>query len=337
MPYYGMLVTEKPQFSFIGDPMGVRSSDGRFTVRAVDPGTWGVVLIGPGTARKTITDIKVEAGKVTDLGDIAMERGQRVSGRVLDSAGHPVSGATVTIGRPRVTSNTTMQQWFGGTFETTSDASGAYLFEGIAPLPGGRRKDYIVASHERLGVSSPTELPDGDAAVDLILSPAGGVDGLIEGSRDRNGLVLARRTNDVRAVAWAHVNAAAEFRFDALPPGDYTLSLGALPGQVGASTTVTVNANQRTKATIVVEQKRILLIVKVTGGSCEMITLTAAGDDAPELKDTDGHQRCSQGKAEFEVPPGSYRACTDQRETCAPVTVTASPATQTVELRASSN
>jgi protocatechuate 3,4-dioxygenase beta subunit len=302
-------------------------------VRGVDPGTWGVVIIGPGTARKTITDIKVEAGRVTDLGDIAMERGQRVSGRVLDSSGRSVPGAKITIGMPSVTNDTTMQQWFGGTFETTSDASGAYLFEGIAPVPGHKVKDQIVASHERFGASQPTELPDGDAVVDLILSPTGGVDGLIEGRIDRVGLVHAKRTNNVRPVAWAHVNAAGEFRFDTLPAGDYTLSLGALPGHVSASTTVTVVANQRTKAKITVARKRILLTVKVIGGSCQMVTLTAVGGDVPELKDTDGHQGCSQGKAEFEVPPGSYRACPDGKA-CVPVTVAASPPAQNVEVQA---
>jgi hypothetical protein len=185
----------------------------------------------------------------------------------------------------------------------------------------------------RFGASSPIDLPDGDGVVDLILSPTGGVDGVVEGPPDARGLVVATPPNDFVSIAHANTDATGAFHFDSLPPGDYKLSVGALPGRLGASTTVRVIANQRTAAKISVAHKRILLTVKVSGGSCDTVTLATAQGDINDY--TAGFQRCSQGKAEFEIPPGNYKAC-PERHDCVPVTVAASPPAQTVEVRAPS-
>lgn len=328
LPYYGLLVTETPEYSFMGYARGVRSPDGTFAVRGVTPGTWGVVLIAPGTARKIISGLHVEAGKVTDIGDIAMEHGQRISGRVLDSNGTPVPGARVSVGRSSMLNQTEMQHWFGGEFETVSDRSGAYHFDGVAPL-GGRRPPNIAAAHPLFGASVPAPLPSGDAVVDLVLAPTGAIDGVVEGPSGGIALVSAKRVADPSARVTANVDSTGKFVFPALPPGEYSVTLAALPGQVGISTTVTVVAKQRVSARIVTGAKRVALIVKVAGAGCKGVVLKL--DTGSASSSDTGIKQCSRGIAKFEVAPGSYQACPDG-EGCVPVVIAATPATQTVEI-----
>ncbi len=78
--------------------VGVSDADGRFTLRA-EPGTWRLALVGRGARLKVISDLVLERGRAIDLGDIAMERGQRIAGHVRDLEGAPVAGARVKIDR----------------------------------------------------------------------------------------------------------------------------------------------------------------------------------------------------------------------------------------------
>jgi len=337
MPYYGMLLTEHPEWPFMGKPTGVRAPDGRFTIRGVTPGTWGLVLLGPGTALKTIAGLTIEDGKVTDLGEIAMAHGQRIIGHVRDSSNAAVPGARVEIGQPTPgLDDDHLQQWFRGEFETTTDATGGYRFDGISPLSGGSKKRpaQISATHPERGASIATNLPDGDAAIDLVLVPSGGIDGVIEGFTDGVGMVSMRSPAEPAGRRSTQVNGAGEFRFDAIPPGPYTISMIALPGKPAPSpVSVTVVANQRVKATFVMPKSTISLVVKVLGGTCKGIMLTEPGNGPPDPEHAIGFQICAGGEAEFDgVPPGRYRACPDG-QACAEVTVASSPAKQIAEIR----
>lgn len=330
VPYYGVLLTESPQFPFIGDPRGVRSADGRFTLRNVQPGTWGLVVMGPGTDRKTLDTIKIAEGKVTDVGDIVLTRGLRIKGTVRDSSGAAIAGAAVTIGRSS-DEPTVLQKWFHASYQTTTDATGAFVFDGIVPsvAPKGRPSQ-IVASHPSVGSSRPRPVPERDATVDLVLVPTGGIDGTVEGVTGRASPVFARGTTNRVDAGSAEVDATGAFHFDALPPGDYTLSMIPLPGaSVPPPVKIIVVANQRAVAKLVMPGNTVRVILKAAGGSCDMIMLRPPGDlEASNLA------ACAEGTATYDgVAPGSYEACSKEG-TCTPITVAASPATQTFQLRA---
>jgi hypothetical protein len=333
MPYYGMLVTEHPEFPFIGIPNAVRSIDGRFTVRAISPGRWGVVLLGPGTARKTISNVNVEDSKATDLGDIAMAHGQHVSGHVRDSSGAAVAGATVTIGHVMpVHNDEPLEAWFRGTFQTTTNDAGAYSFDGIAPLGG--RSEEVFATRSDLGSSLAANLHDGDAVVDLVIVASGGIDGVVEHFTESVGRVRARRTGDAAGAHSASVDATGAFRFDGLPAGDYTLSMIPLPGKTAPTeVTVTVAADRRAQARLVVPTSTVMLTVRVTGGSCTGVMLGSGSGSGSGFAVGEAHALCSAGVAEFDaVQPGAYRACPDGQH-CVSITVTATPDKQVVEVR----
>ncbi len=324
MPYYGLMLTEHPELSFSGEPQSIRAADGRFALRGVVAGTWGVVLIGPGTARTIIEHIAIAPEQTVDLGDIAMSHGQRVSGIVRDAAGKPVAGATVSIGRTTLELSP-LEQWFEGEFQTTTNAAGAYVFDGVAPL-GDKRPAEIAATEPTRGASRTSRIPDGDVHVDLDLGATGGVDGAIVGYTDRSGWVHLRDAIENHA---ARVDATGAFHFDNILPGTYTLAMTSDPGRMGPpSVQVVVVAGARATAKLVMPRDTVSLVVKVTGGTCKGVMLVPPGDGVVVLGDQHAYASCAGDTAELaRVAPGAYRICAAR---CAAITVATTPAQQTV-------
>ncbi len=82
-----------------GNKASTPANAGAFLLDDVDPGSYDVTIHGPEFSDIIKHDIKVEAGKQTDLGTIAVARGRSLSGRVTDAANNPVAGARVKVGR----------------------------------------------------------------------------------------------------------------------------------------------------------------------------------------------------------------------------------------------
>ena len=328
VPYYGILVTEHPEWAFMGDPIAERSPDGRFTVRAVEPGMCGVVILGPRTAQKIIR-VSIEKGKTTDLGEIAMAHGQRIAGHVRDGTGASVPGADVLVGRgARRSDDAPVKQWFQGEYRATTDAAGAYLFDGIAPMPQAQ----ITAVEATGGTSPASILPAGDATVDLVLAAAGGIDGTIENYPGGIGLVNARPAANRTDVHSSDVDVSGAFHFDGLPAGDYVVGMMPLPGKPGApSNHALVVANQRASVTLVLPTKTVTLEITVTGAACKRLALARPGTGPPTGDDLIGVGRCQANVVELAgIGPGAYRACITGA--CVPVTVADAPATQSFTL-----
>jgi protocatechuate 3,4-dioxygenase beta subunit len=330
MPYFGTMLTENPERP-LGIPNGVASADGRFKVRGIQPGKWGLVLVGPGTARKTIKDIDIEEGKTVDLGDLVMSHGLRINGHVQDSTGAAVPGAIVTIGGNMPDFGfEPLQRLFRGFFQTTTDDAGGFVFDGVAPLGGS----LISATHPDRGSSLPSITPDNDATIDLVLVASGGIDGVVEGFKGVSGAVIARRTDDVRNTHFALVDSTGHFHFDGLPSGDYTLEMMPMPGEMMPTPViVSVVANLRANAKLAMPKATVMLSVTVSGRACSLVMLAAPGEGAPKLSVVSTMALCTNSTAVFDhVQPGSYRACTDETH-CVPVTVATAPDQQAIEIR----
>lgn len=256
LPHFGVLVTTCPRFPWIGRAIGVRTEDGRFALAGVTPGTWGFVLAGPGTSMHTIDSVTVDEGGAIDLGDIELRRGQRITGRVLDTAGAPVGGATVTIGRRSLDEHydsEPLQAWFQCEFRTVTDATGTFAFDGITSVrPPNARPTPISATHPDRGTSVCSAVPEGDAAIDLILVATGTIDGQIEGFPGGFASVAAHRKGEPADLRSARVTASGAFAIDRVPPGDYAVVMTGLPRKsVAPAVKVAVVANSRTTVRLV--------------------------------------------------------------------------------------
>jgi len=328
MPYFGLIVTDHPEFSWQDSPVAVRSPEGRFTHKGVAPGTWGVIVGGPGVARKVLEGVVVTEGKVTDLGDLAVDRGQRLHGRVTTKDGAAVAGATILVTEGvAFLADTPLKESMQGKITVVSDASGAYQIDGI--LTSSRRNE-IVATHPTLGSSGTKIVAPKISTLDLVIVPVGGIDGTIVGATERQHIVNVTMVGGDKTRYSADVDATSAFKLDDLVPGDYDVKLYGGGKATPPPVRVTVVANQRVVATIKMPTSTVTLAVHHAPG-CDMVFVAERGEGHEDIADA----RCDdKGTAVVEgLAPGTYNVCTISRA-CAVVTVTATPARQTLEIPA---
>jgi hypothetical protein len=247
LPYFGVVVANTPSLLAILPPRLVRAADGRFTLRPVEAGTFSVVIMGPGTERKTIENVVGAPGQALDLGEISLAPGLRITGHVRDEAGAPVAGAVVSIGKSRRgIDDGPLAQMFRGTYQTTTDGSGSYSFDGISPTRERYFPPEISASDLVRGISAPTTIPDKNATIDLVIVATGGIDGVVAGATSGN--VTARLGSGPSTFPnSAPVDHAGAFHFDRLLPGVYKISTYS-GGLEKSSVQVTVVGGQRAVA-----------------------------------------------------------------------------------------
>jgi uncharacterized GH25 family protein len=253
--YYGLIVTEHPEFSWQEEPRAIRSPEGRFTRQGIAPGTWGIVIAGPRFARKVITGIQLSEEKINDLGDIQVDHGQRVHGRVTDG-NSPVPGAIVIVaqGVAFEDEDNPLRQLSQAKITAVTADDGTYSIEGIAAdQRGARSQNRIAAMHPDRGVSTERHLGASETVIDLVIKPAGGIDGAVSGVAQPAGIVrLERADDDSEAQLDADVDRDGKFRFDHLSPGEYTVRVEMLTGASPAAARVTVVGAQRASVNFVV-------------------------------------------------------------------------------------
>jgi hypothetical protein len=226
-PGCAVLLTAHPAFHWMGHPMRVRTSDGRFTVTGVVPGTWGLVIGAPGAVRHTITDLVVAEAATLDLGEIALRHGHRVTGRVRDAAGNPVVGARVHVDRAAADEQP-WKDWLSGAQHARSDADGAFRFDDIDVQHAGPARPSIGASHPAHGRAHSVELPDADVDLELVLATTGAIEGALRGFDGGRAFAGATSATD---MAFVEVDRAGRFRLDDLPAGDYRVRVDGFGGE----------------------------------------------------------------------------------------------------------
>ena len=333
LPSFGVVLGAPKSFG--GSPIPVRSLDGRFELAHVEPGRWQVVVLGPGTRRKVAGEITTVRGQEVDLGDIAMERGQWIAGHVRDRDGSPVEGARVIVGRwgrIRMAEGSQLDQSFQGHFETLTDASGAYAFEGIDAHQGPFNKPNIWAEHHDGGGSVIHELAPGDAAIDFILLGTGKIEGVIPGLRGGRPLALAIRTDEPHAARMASVAKNERFVFAGLPSGLYVVRAGDVEDISSAE--VSVVEAETASVTLMMKTSSVELVVIVPRGRGKDLVIEPISEGARvggrsrgiSVRGTEEHCHLSF------VRPGDYRLSLD-KITWTPLRLAASPAEQTIDLR----
>ena len=313
VPYYGFAVADSPT-DIYSRPTSVRDEDGRFTMKDPQLGTFAVVIVGNGFARRVVENVHITSGQVTDLGDITVDHGESVRGRVVDERGAPVPGATVAVRSSHGSSDPGLVGIMRGEVTAQADDRGYYELSG---LPEASDERQIEASHPTRGTSGPRPLPAGTTTFELVIAATGAIDGtILNGKRDVS-YVHARGTDEASNFYSADVDDDGAF-----PPGEYRVSIGG--HSVVPSKIVTVMANASTPVRFTMPEHPVDLQVHARG--CEMISLRTRTEDELILLET-----CKDDRVTFSgIAPGAYQVCPEMTE-CRDIEVSTAP--QLVELR----
>jgi protocatechuate 3,4-dioxygenase beta subunit len=315
--YYGVAIDEDANASY-SRPVPVRDPAGRFTQRDVAPGTFAVIIIGPGFARRVVEGVHVASGGMTDVGDISVTRGDSVRGRVVDARGAGIAGATVRITSRYSIGATGLRAILGGDFSATSDAGGYYEVGGQQASDDDRR---IEATHPTSGTSGIRVLAAGQLELELELTASGSIDGTVVRPRSGVGSATATRVDDGDVHYDAEITAAGSFRFPQLPAGDYDVRVVSSNAQPPVRATVTAGA----RTVVVFERPAHPAELRVHAAGCSLISLRTAADEMLRL------ESCNEGRVTFpELAPGPYQLCLELSE-CRPVDVPAT-AVHTIEI-----
>jgi hypothetical protein len=335
LSYFGISRTKARVFG--GTPQGVRASDGRFELRHVTPGTWRISLLGPGTRLKIVEDVVVEAGQTVALGDVAMERGHRVTGQVRDRSNAVVVGVSVHVGhwvRLPGLERSILENSFFGRFEATTDANGAYAFDGIDAhqMP---RLPHIWATHPSTGVSLIRELRPTEDSIDFVLVATGHIEVAVEGLRGGRPVAHAVRDDEPEYARMGFLDdSGRKFRFEDLPIGEYVVCLDEGASDVPASASATVVANTTTRVTLAITSSSVRLTVRLPRGRSRDLIFEPTSEGAGvggRMRMVSTHATEDACTLEF-VRPGSYRASLDGKQWSA-ITIASRPSEQMIDLR----
>lgn len=249
----------------------VTAKRGAFTMRDLQPGKYDLRIVGPEFAQKTVGDVEVKAGKTTDIGEIVVRRGRKLSGKVVDAKGAPVPGARVIFGKmlfgdgKQTGSDDEETSAQMGMRQTTTDADGKFAMGGVPPTSGS-----LLAEHASLGRSVSTKIPAGTediAGLNVALKGYGAVAGKVmwKGEPVAGAQVNAAPVGSSGQAVFVQSAQDGSFVIDKLPEGPTSLTAMRSKGMggVGGSRMVTIVAGKQVDGTIVLPAGDITLTVKV--------------------------------------------------------------------------
>lgn len=286
--YFG-LVIEPYNLAAEFIPLRVITTDGRFTLDHISSGVWRVSILAPHSRRFRVDNVAIHGDEVIDLGDINLVRGRKVTGYVRDEQRNAITGARVIIGERVHEEKPPLVALFAHRYETLTDASGFYCFEGVDTHPSIVRRSTIRAIHSSGAASIIRELPEGDASIDLELIGAGSIQGVVGGINAPGALVHARRIGERFSMSTT-VSTSGEFRFFNVPVGEYLVTFDLAPDEPPAK--VSVGPAQCAEVALSIPHSEryrgIRLTVRVSHLESPKLLVAPMRNDAPDLVDTRG-------------------------------------------------
>lgn len=207
------------------------SEDGAFELPDLPPQTFTVSVRGPEFDERQVAEVEVKEGETVDLGTVTVYKGRVVSGRVVDSSGNGVKGASVSAGRvifgdgSSSTTERARNPLARSTKTATSDDNGDFAMSGIAPGDIS-----IVADHETIGRSAPVSVKqsrDSIEGVILTLQATGALEGTVTASGAPAGSMLLTAASLTEPGVTFNVASGEDgrYRFDRLAPDSYKVKV----------------------------------------------------------------------------------------------------------------
>lgn len=243
---------------------------GVFEIKDVRPGSYDLTLRGAQFAELIKRDLKIEPGKVTDVGKITVFRGRKLVGKVVDKSGAPVAGAKIRVGEMLISAEGSEDQMasfeeMGGVRSATSDQAGEFTIIGVP-----KKATTAMADNPTSGRSTGVAVPEGTddpPPVTLILRGYGSISGKVTSK----GKPVARVTisqstkGGGASAAFAQSDDEGNFTMAKVPEG--TIVLQAMQQQMmsmkSATTTVVVVAGRESKVTLDIPVGTLTLAVTI--------------------------------------------------------------------------
>jgi hypothetical protein len=152
--------------------------EGAFLLTDVAAGTYVVEIIAPDMLPATVSDVQVESGLDSYVGVVRLKKGGSVQGHVVDPAGLPIPGASVSASGPG-------RRFSRPVSASTTDGDGFFEMQG---MPEGQTE--LVAQHPNYAegrVSLTVDSKTGPAETRIVLGFGGALEGWLRG-RDGSGI-----------------------------------------------------------------------------------------------------------------------------------------------------
>jgi hypothetical protein len=196
------------------------AADGRFAIEGVPVGEHALGVTAPGLARQRV-DVAVREGeRQVDVGDVRLEVGIAIRGRVRSKAGQPIADAVVRATVMRMGSDNT---------EARSEADGTFVLAGL-------EQGVYRVSAEAVGFGQEDKTAEtGGEPVELVLSPAGTITGRVVDEREQpvESLRVSARTNERTGMGFRMprmeetTSEDGRFTLSNVSAGDYVVSVSA--------------------------------------------------------------------------------------------------------------
>jgi len=255
----------------VGNKASTPANAGAFVLDEIDPGSYDVTFHGPEFGDVIKHDLKVEAGKQTDMGAITVARGRVLSGRVTDYANNPVAGARVKVGRmlfqfQGAEDQTSTFEDATNTRSAYTDQSGNFVVVGIATQHGN------AMAEAEAGRSDAIEVPAGDQdppAIALKLHGFGSIVGkvTVKGQPATSVAITDTPKTGGAQVQIAQSDDTGGFTIAKATEGLHVISAMQQAGMgtsfKSASTTVTVTAGKPSTVALDIPSGTITLTVAI--------------------------------------------------------------------------
>jgi hypothetical protein len=304
--------------TFAGDHFKLEASPGKHTL----------TIEGPGFVARTVDGVEVKSGAVTDLGEIKLERGRVISGRVVGASGgvapdaQVLAGAVLTGTGSRVDVGDDGGASLGGEVKRVSaGAAGEFVINGA-----GSSSLSLVATSSS-GRSAPITIPAGTddvTGLTLTLSTEARLSGTVLVAGKRSPAVINAQPHASPLAMMTAMSSDGAYAFDHLAPGTYSIA-AVIGDPYGGSPfyphVVTLTAGARATLDLPVAPGSDTLTVKTPGVASGLVfvttrpgTATRAVAMVEELGRQDGGQWAlapvRDGSAVFQqLVSGEVRAC----------------------------